>query len=100
MFDNERMRTVRQLKQLSQAELGIKSGIAQTSVSEIELGKTQPSFPVAVRIADALNLRLDDLVMGGRKGLKPDDATTLEKVMQAHREVGHMLAMIGTKKRK
>ena len=42
---------------MSQKELADKCGIAQSTLCDIEQGRNKPSLPVAVKIANALNVK-------------------------------------------
>lgn len=57
----ERIRALRQLKKISQRELGRAAGISQAHVWRIELGKSDMSLAVAERIAAALDVAVADL---------------------------------------
>lgn len=41
---------------ISQKELAEKCGIAQSTLCDIEQGRSKPSLPVAVKIANVLNV--------------------------------------------
>lgn len=41
---------------MSQKELAEKCGIAQSTLCDIEQGRSKPSLPVAVKIANVLNV--------------------------------------------
>jgi transcriptional regulator with XRE-family HTH domain len=53
---------LRKTKGLSQADLANKNDISQVMVGKYERGDTIPSFEVAKRIADVLEVSLDFLV--------------------------------------
>lgn len=42
---------------ISQKELAEKCGIAQSTLCDIEQGRNKPSLPVAVKIANVLNIK-------------------------------------------
>ncbi len=54
------LKRVREAKGLSQKELAGSINMAQAQYSRIENGKTDPSFSVVVKIAEALGLSLSD----------------------------------------
>ena len=64
-----RLRSAREQRGLSQAELAKKAGLQSSAVSHFETGTRKPSFDNLRRLADALNLSTDYLL--GRT----DDAT-------------------------
>jgi molybdate-binding protein/DNA-binding XRE family transcriptional regulator len=59
-FDN-RLRDVRMAKALSQGELAQQSGITRQAVHAIEAGRYLPTTAVALRLADTLGCRVEDL---------------------------------------
>lgn len=54
-----KIRNLRLQNKLSQEELAIKLDISQTSVSNIESGRTNPEFGVMEKICDVFNVGLD-----------------------------------------
>lgn len=58
----QRIRKNRKAHQLSQEALAEKIGISTTHMSHIETGNTKLSLPVFVDIANALEVRADDLL--------------------------------------
>ena len=58
----QRIRKIRKAHKLSQDELASKVGISTTHMSQIETGNTKLSLPVLVDLADALQVRVDDLL--------------------------------------
>jgi len=59
----QQIRKIRKAHGLSQEELAERINISTTHMSHIETGNTKLSLPVFVDIADALEVRLDDLLM-------------------------------------
>ena len=57
-----RLIEVRKSKKFSQCELAEKAGITQGYLSDLENGVNNPSFDVLIRLAKALDCKLDDLV--------------------------------------
>lgn len=56
--------TLKQLrvnKGLSQAELGNRIGIKQTTISQYENGSRKPPLSVAKKLSDVLDVTLDDI---------------------------------------
>ena len=58
----QRIRKIRKAHKLSQDELASKVVISTTHMSHIETGNTKLSLPVLVDLADALQVRVDDLL--------------------------------------
>ena len=56
------LRALRELRGLTQAELGSRAGIAAASVSHFETGQRGPSLESLVRLAEALDVSLDALL--------------------------------------
>jgi putative transcriptional regulator len=56
------LRTARRLKDITQVELAKLAGVDQTTISDIERGKSKnPSLETARKIADALGVTVDDI---------------------------------------
>jgi transcriptional regulator with XRE-family HTH domain len=80
----DRIRDLRWDRHLKQGELAQRAGIAQNTLSQIELGKTTPSVPTLEKIARGLNLDLSKLlleepVLAGELG----DGPSLEELHKA-----------------
>jgi transcriptional regulator with XRE-family HTH domain len=85
------LRKFRELRGLTQAQTGARSGVAPASVSHFETGQRTPTLETLVKLADALNVTVDALL--GRAPLESSaqldpvflqasraDAQTLETV--------------------
>jgi len=59
------LRELREMRGLTQAELGERSGIAPAAISHFETGQRIPSLESAVKLADALEITLDALLGRG-----------------------------------
>ncbi len=57
-----RLTEMRKKRNMTQAELARAVGIAQSSVSTLESGETEPAFRTLIKLAKALNCSLDELV--------------------------------------
>lgn len=57
-----RIRAYRLERKLSQEMLSEKADVTPAHFSHIERGNTKPSLPTLIRIANALNVSLDDLL--------------------------------------
>ena len=58
----QRSRQYRQAKRLSQEMLSEKADVTPAHFSHIERGHTKPSLPTLIRIANALDITIDDLL--------------------------------------
>lgn len=56
------LRKLREKENISQVELAGKVGVTQEFISFVEKGYRLPGIEVAKRIADALNVSIDDLI--------------------------------------
>lgn len=55
------IKTLRTERNWTQAELAIRLNVSRNSVNAIETGKYDPSLPLAFRIADIFELRIEDV---------------------------------------
>ena len=60
-----RVKEIRQRKNLTLQKLAKKAGIGKSTLSEIERGVHTPSFETMIRISKALGVSLDELFMIG-----------------------------------
>ncbi len=58
-----RIRVLRAEKDWSQADLAEKVGVSRNSINAVENGKFDPSLPLAFRIADAFELKIEDVFL-------------------------------------
>lgn len=58
-----RIRVLRAEKGWSQAELAEKVGISRNSINAVENDKFDPSLPLAFRIAELFELRIEDVFL-------------------------------------
>jgi transcriptional regulator with XRE-family HTH domain len=65
------LRSIREMRGLTQGELGKRAGIAAASVSHFETGQRAPSLDSLVKLADALEVSVDALL-----GRSPVGTTT------------------------
>jgi transcriptional regulator with XRE-family HTH domain len=63
----ERIRTLRQLRKLSQEELAFRAGIHRTYLGGIERGERNPALKNINSLADALSVSLSELFKLGDK---------------------------------
>ena len=61
-FNHKHVKEIRQIQEMTQAELAEKSGVAQQMISAIETGDKLPSLPTLIKIAEALNVKVGDLI--------------------------------------
>lgn len=57
------LKEFREKKGLSQAELGNRVGLKQTTISQYENGSRKPKLAMAKKLADALDVSLDDIFL-------------------------------------
>lgn len=55
------LKQFREKKGMSQTELGNKVGLKQTTISQYENGSRKPNLAMAKKLADALEISLDEL---------------------------------------
>ncbi|MBI3864172.1 MAG: helix-turn-helix transcriptional regulator [Planctomycetia bacterium] len=58
----ESLKKLREIRNLTQSELGERAGIAAAAVSHFETGQRVPSLDSLVRLADALGVSVDELL--------------------------------------
>ncbi len=58
-----RIRVLRAEKGWSQAELAEKVGVSRNSLNAVENGKFDPSLPLAFRIAELFELKIEDVFL-------------------------------------
>jgi len=61
MSQRERLRTARKAKGLTQTELAERIGVTQATVARLEIEQTTPSLRVALAIARATEMTVEDL---------------------------------------
>jgi len=60
----ERIRCLRRSHKLSQERLAEKTGLHPTYISRIEMGRANPTIGILQKIADGLEIDLDQLICG------------------------------------
>lgn len=58
----QNLRRIRELRGMTQAEMGQRAGVAAASVSHFETGQRSPSLATLVKLADALSVTVDTLL--------------------------------------
>ena len=95
-FQN-RLRTARELRKLSQAELAARARLQPSAVSHFETGTRQASFDNLRRLADGLTVSIDYL-LGRSESVEGVARTTdvlyrnIEQLSAHHREVVNTIA--------
>ncbi len=56
-----RLRVLRAERRWSQADLGQSVGVSRQAINAVENGKHVPSLPLAFKLAEAFDLRIDDV---------------------------------------
>ena len=67
MTTGEKIRMIRKAKGLTQKALGEALGVTQATIQQLESGKRNPKFNTLQRIADALNVPVEELISLDRK---------------------------------
>ena len=60
---NNRLKVLRATRNWSQGDLAERLGVSRQSVNAIETGKYDPSLPLAFRIADLFDLRIEEIFL-------------------------------------
>lgn len=58
----ENLATYRMQRKLSQEELAKRVGVSQPAIAQYEAGTAVPKLYVTIKLADALGVKIDDLV--------------------------------------
>lgn len=64
----ERLRELREAKNMTQLNLGMKLEVAQETISGYEIGRAEPNMEMLAKLADALDTSVDYLL--GRTDIK------------------------------
>ena len=62
-----RIKELRDRKGISQEELAHRAGLSRTGMGFLETGKRWPRFDTLMKVADGLNITLDELLKGLHK---------------------------------
>ncbi len=95
-FENH-LRTVRTAKELSQGELAARSGITRQAIHAIEAGHYLPTTAVALRLADVLGCRVEDLfslAVGGEL-IEGELVEKIPATLESHGRVRVKVARVG-----
>ena len=79
----QRIRRFRKAYGLSQEQLAEQAGISVTHMSHIETGNTKLSLPVLVRLAEALQVRTDDLLYDTRASGKQSTVDEMAALLES-----------------
>lgn len=86
----DNIRNFRKIHQLTQAEMADKLGISRTAYRNIEMGDTRLISESIPRIADILDIRAEDLVLGyspdKRHGGKDSASRQIAEINRIHKE--------------
>jgi len=66
-----RLRVLRAERQWSQGELAERAGVSRQTIHAIEVGKYDPSLPLAFRLAAIFDLRIEELFEPDVESAKP-----------------------------
>ena len=56
-----RLKVLRAERDWSQEELGVKVGVSRQAINAIERGKYHPGLPLAFKLAQVFNLRIEEI---------------------------------------
>ena len=62
-----RIRELRAVKRISQAELADELGVSRQTINAIETGKYDPSLPLAFKISKLFGQRIEEIFLEGAK---------------------------------
>lgn len=79
------IRRLRDEQGMTQEELAAASGVSRVSVQKYEADVNRPPLDVAVRLADALGVCVDQLARGGEKCPLADDDAIASLARRIHR---------------
>lgn len=65
----QKLKELRQQNKLSHDRLAQKAGITRPAISHIEKGKRRPSLMVCLRLAQALDIELSDIIKSSEKNV-------------------------------
>ncbi len=65
-----KLKVLRAERDWSQEELGKRVGVSRQAINAIERGKHDPSLPLAFKLADLFNLKIEEIFI--RNGLDND----------------------------
>lgn len=71
------LKTLREASQLSQKALAEQSGVPRPTIAHLESGQANPTLSVAIKVARALGIPLDDLVDPGEAPIRVLSSKTL-----------------------
>lgn len=63
----KRLKKIRDKKELSRRQLADMTKVSQATLVKIEAGQRNPSIGIVVRLADKLDMSIDELVLGLKK---------------------------------
>lgn len=81
---SERLKSAREMRKLTQAELGTRAGLPSTSIAHFEAGSRKPSFDNLRKLAESLEVTTDYLL--GRAA----EPSMAEKGDVLYRDIGKL----------
>ena len=98
---NERLREIRKSKNISQRKLGELAGMPQQAIAKYETGKVNPKLTSLKRIANALDVKLEDLLIGTNwtEVEKPKSHNSGAEYEKARRDLLQHLQRVGAKEK-
>jgi transcriptional regulator with XRE-family HTH domain len=77
---------LREKKEVTQAELAERIGVSAPYISQVELGRRIPVDALCIKLAEALNYDIRDLVDRARKARSPETERTLSQYSASQRK--------------
>ena len=81
---------IRKLRDITQQELAEKVGVSQSYVARWETGRSQPRPKALEKIADALSVSVEELLVGGKPQLESALNLKDEELVELLRELQHL----------
>ena len=65
---NNRIRELRAIKRWSQQDLADQLGVSRQTINALEAGRYDPSLPLAFKIGDLFELKIEEVFQPDKKG--------------------------------
>lgn len=91
MYIGENLKRIRKEKGITQTELGARMNVSQQMIEQYENGYIKPKFETVSKIANALDVKIGDLVdeLIGEDCTPPEEKlpTDIQKILNRYREL-------------
>ena len=81
----ERLKKLREEKNMTQVRLGIELGVPQETISGYEINKAVPPADMLIKLADCLDTSVDDLL--GRTDIKKYDILATSDLTEIEKQI-------------